>query len=1166
MSTRQTLKDYLNRVVGVPVGQISYVDDPRGGDTSALDPGDDLGIDPNTGKELVGFGSPGGLVPGYTAYITQESRNEYSIDASGPTSEASSSRRGQNLTRAEDQGARKVFVKSNEYPPTTQYFESSGTDVNSVVDKVGRNPTTSGDKIIKDVKAAQENTDTILGQSPAVTGAFKMLKKYNRYADTNGSIDGTFIDSNLADTPTISSNVDERIRLSFQVEKGAYTPGSSNTARHVKSDNLHEIAHSMLLKAAGWDPTTSATDSPDPATFMRRMSPTDFQKYPTIINSLFPDQVRPAESYGAPVEGGNSLLGGRGEAVTRDGSDAKYSVSNTTAYTPDVTFTHTTLGTGALRKFSAYQAAIAITSLSRLIKGTLQSHTISSEEADAGLGPFYMGKSPQRNVESSFKAISKIILVNTGRFDFDQCVRAGVLLYFGIDVDNISASSIEETAKMPLVLESHGFWNAIARSVIRSMSMFENSMTSQDFDDAADSIVNLMGNKALRVANVFAEIGYTYLAAHLEEPDAGIDNTNVDGKLSTAFDIDSFASLPGNRVMKSREQTIRSELSLAWRHSAVPSAFLLPPTLIRATLDMDYIFDGPNPVKHMVGGSMRDKTYVSTRVNGRIPIEVVNNLENRLDAEYVPFYFHDLRTNEVVGLHAFLDTLTDSYAASYGGMATHGRADTVKTYGGTKRSIGFSFWVVSTSPEDFDEMWAKINKIVTLVYPQYTSGNLVQDKKARFNQILGTSKNFTFEQPFSQVMGGTPVIRLRIGDVIKSNYSRFNIARLFGVGNPEAGAITENTDLTKIWGGENSLWSWSMLPIFALIASPAELLTISSLQTGWPGLAKVGIADLLDSTLVNGFVNPLLNVITPQSWSDKAEWTQRWSSFNGQIFLKPRFEPYTFVDAADSSKKKSVRILRPTMVNVTTKSSSVSNNQVNVNVEIKDSFFNLAKSSFVVAGGDENLENYKCEVGLDQCLIDPDTYFGAVLQGAMVSAQLLSSPTPANAANRFIVESAGLGITTANNALASAGVSINFLDTLQDLAGTYARQFTSPLNNPVTHAIEGSMGRGLAGVVTSLQFSWLDQQSTWNIDWNGRAPMACKITMNFEPIHDISPGLDAYGANRAPVYNVGSMIKIAGDPHQDHGRKSRVAYGNNGDELALKIYQNEEVKKIRLKN
>ena len=50
----------------------------------------------------------------------------------------------------------------------------------------------------------------------------------------------------------------------------------------------------------------------------------------------------------------------------------------------------------------------------------------------------------------------------------------------------------------------------------------------------------------------------------------------------------------------------------------------------------------------------------------------------------------------------------------------------------------------------------------------------------------------------------------------------------------------------------------------------------------------------------------------------------------------------------------------------------------------------------------------------------------------------------------------------------------------------------------------------------------------------GRAPKIVKVSINFAPIHDIAPGLDAGGFNRAPLYPVGPMTKAyAGDQWGD---------------------------------
>ena len=161
--------------------------------------------------------------------------------------------------------------------------------------------------------------------------------------------------------------------------------------------------------------------------------------------------------------------------------------------------------------------------------------------------------------------------------------------------------------------------------------------------------------------------------------------------------------------------------------------------------------------------------------NARIPNDIVERMENTLDAEYVPFYFHDLRTNEIVSFHAFLESLSDSYNSQFTQSSGYGRIDPVQIYRNTTRSLRFSFYVASTSKEDFNEMWFKINKLTTLVYPQWTQGT-------KLATVALEIKRPHLFMPFSQVLASSPIIRLRVGDVIKGNYSNFNLARIFGIG------------------------------------------------------------------------------------------------------------------------------------------------------------------------------------------------------------------------------------------------------------------------------------------------------------------------------------------------------------------------------------------------
>ena len=184
--------------------------------------------------------------------------------------------------------------------------------------------------------------------------------------------------------------------------------------------------------------------------------------------------------------------------------------------------------------------------------------------------------------------------------------------------------------------------------------------------------------------------------------------------------------------------------------------------------------------------------------------------------------------------------------------------------------------------------------------------------------------------------------------------------------------------------------------------------------------------------------------------------------------------------------------------------------------------------------------NSTCDVTLDECLFDPDAYFNNAIAGFMIAAGAGIQSLATQAAT-----------SAASDALAAKGVPMSSTNLISDFFGSYMRQFTSPAANPITNTIEGSMSRGLAGVITRMQFNWIDSTTVWDTNWNSRAPTACKITVNFDPIHDISPGLDVYGANRAPVYNVGANRLVAGDPHPDGGLKSKFFYDRSGAETQL---------------
>lgn len=155
----------------------------------------------------------------------------------------------------------------------------------------------------------------------------------------------------------------------------------------------------------------------------------------------------------------------------------------------------------------------------------------------------------------------------------------------------------------------------------------------------------------------------------------------------------------------------------------------------------------------------------------RLPKELVKIIEDYLESEYVPFYIHDVRTNEILSFHAFIESISDSFNPEYNSASGFGRIDDVKSYIKTTRNINLSFTIAATSEDDHDFMWYQINKLVTLVYPQWSEG-----------YAANTSDNAQkFTYPFTQVPTASPLVRIRLGDVLKSNYSRSSLSRIFGI-------------------------------------------------------------------------------------------------------------------------------------------------------------------------------------------------------------------------------------------------------------------------------------------------------------------------------------------------------------------------------------------------
>jgi hypothetical protein len=278
-----------------------------------------------------------------------------------------------------------------------------------------------------------------------------------------------------------------------------------------------------------------------------------------------------------------------------------------------------------------------------------------------------------------------------------------------------------------------------------------------------------VGSKIFR--NVLQRASYLPLYTK-ESPSSRV----AGGKFYQTTNLEISNKEDGNYLWKSslsKQQDYKFEQTTRIR--ALPQGLLLNDRIISnifACKDPDES-DGSVPLVN-IGEDLLQNFYKPVNKEGkRLPASLVKSIEEHLESEYMPFYFHDLRTNEIISFHAFLSSYSDRFNPNYSTQTGFGRVEGAKIYKYTSRSVSLTFTLAATSKKDHDLMWYQINKLVSMCYPQFSKG--VRAKQIDENSNLVDAG---FSYPFTQVPTASPLIRLRVGDILKSNYSPRNITRL----------------------------------------------------------------------------------------------------------------------------------------------------------------------------------------------------------------------------------------------------------------------------------------------------------------------------------------------------------------------------------------------------
>ena len=692
-------------------------------------------------------------------------------------------------------------------------------------------------------------------------------------------------------------------------------------------------------------------------------------------------------------------------------------------------------------------------------------------------------------------------------YDFAECMYLGILTFFGVKelpVEPGDDFDLEDlVASAQHVAGSPGYYSVVTRHVLRDTDNILHSIREIPIGVGAILEITKMVETLTRSSTWRFLMQMAKLGNQVKMGDVGHPRMDMG-------DVDAYVETASTRVMMSRAGVAennpafypgsQSSNRLAWRHASSPSRYLMPNTFIAATAGITSDADILSQKLYMSqGGASAHADHISKSNLGsgaggphatigqsdsgtRLTKEYVEFIENELEAEYMPFYFHDLRTNEIISFHAFLGGYTDGFSTDYTTTSGYGRSDDVMIYNKTTRSISFDFTVAATSMQDLDVMYWNVNKLISMCYPQWSRGRKMTNPDGD-----------NFIQPFSQIPTASPMIRVRIGDMLKSNYSKFGLMRNFGLGLP-ASEFNINQDTDNKAQNEK-------LKAQARIEAAKELVVVEgnkTMQSITSGEAETDISHPKYGYAVGDLVllDPTPTKYWPRTSDGKMGKEQNPSigpsSKEGRLhtyqnaveveILKrvpgPKNSPSAFDDALKNVSKHPEIDPGVGEMSYLVKIKQNSPAHLSLGLDIDDGFLHhRAEHSEIVGLSDKGRKRIK-----DLIIKEKEKEIG--------------EPEP-------------------------------------DITGEERlRRFFDADKNFIVRSFESSRGRGLAGFITGLNFDWAE--STWEIDPGRRAPKMMKLSVSFAPIHDMHLGLDHSGMMTSVPFNVGLLSNaIGGDPYTE---------------------------------
>lgn len=715
-----------------------------------------------------------------------------------------------------------------------------------------------------------------------------------------------------------------------------------------------------------------------------------------------------------------------------------------------------------------------ITALARVVKNSeavrLDDKTGNRLGSYLGTARTGLGASGTR---SSIHSTTSFLLLHETSHEYDLCIQKGIESFFDLSGGTPGFGSIT-------TMESVGFYSTLLRSLIRdtsdvmvgSVAAFAPNFSIRgslevganasgdsrgSLGDGINAITGFLdqmrNSKLLRFMDILARIGDLTLSIEEDNLEQGQSVQDVVNDVVTDSDyIEAFGSNINvgalhlrNRLSdringsRARSSTIAS--------NTVLSMYSIPEEYTRA--EKDYF--GNTQTSAILKGS--NLYFKSTNESKRLTPEQVEMYEDEMEAYYVPFYFHDLRTNEMVGFHAFIETISDGYTADYAEGGGMGRIGQTYSYKNTNRAISLSFHMISTNHDDFDEMWLKVNKLVTMLYPQYTEGRTVTNPET----------GHKFVQPFSQLIGASPMIRLRVGDLIKTNFSELDLARLFGAG-------TKNFVINSEAQEQN-------------VANEAKVVeTYNAILEQ----QRQGIFQANDMVFSSDVFSTVYTSAEPNR----------------------RYEVVRAVPATATTNNRNSNGRARTGTTRTQRAPRLAQGQVVVNIPNGHALRILR-------------EELTATPGTTTYIVRPEPQ----ILNAAASTEFAITVTAGNVGQVFklnyeAIERRARAQVSSETPTPAATAGQSNLENVQEFFSPQGDN-----GNPIIQGFRSTKGQGLAGFIKSLRLDYND--ATWETEeFNSKAPMKIKIDIDFAPVHDLNPGIGADGFMTGAPYNIGNIMSM----------------------------------------